>query len=51
MVFANAASEEALAAITAGGPIVFACSSVSTNGTQAASCQVAAGVHGGALSR
>lgn len=51
MVFADAASEEALAAVTAGRPVVFACGSVSTYGTQAARPQVARGVHVGALSR
>lgn len=51
VVFTDAASEEALAAITAGRPVVFACRSVPTDGTQAACCQVAGGTHVGALSR
>ncbi len=51
VVFADAASEEALAAITAGRPVVFAGGSVSTYGTQAACPQVAGSVHVGALSR
>ena len=51
VVFADAASEEALAAVTAGRPVVFARGSVSTYGTQAARPQVAGGVHVGALSR
>lgn len=50
MVFADAASEEALAAVAAGRPVVFASGSVSTDGTQAARPQVARGVHVGALS-
>lgn len=50
MVFPDAASEEALAAITAGGTIVFTCSSVSTYGTQTACSQVARGVHVSAFS-
>lgn len=51
MVFADAASEETLAAVTAGRPVVFARGSVSTYGTQAAHPEVAHGVHVGALSR
>lgn len=51
MVFANAASEEALAAVTAGGPVVFAGGSVSTYGAQAAGPEVAGSIHVGALSR
>lgn len=51
VVVANAPHEEALAAVTAGRPVVFACGSVSTYGTQAARPQVARGVHVGALSR
>lgn len=51
MVFANAASKEAFAAVTAGRPVVFACGSVSTYGAEAARPQVAGGVHVGALSR
>lgn len=51
MVFADAASEEALAAVTAGGSIVLARGSVPTYSTQAACCQVARGVHIGALGR
>lgn len=51
VVFADAASEEALAAVAAGGPVVFARGSVSTDGTQAAHPQVSAGVHGGTFSR
>lgn len=50
MIFADAASEEAFAAITAGRPVVFASGSVSTYGTQAAHPQVAGSVHVGALS-
>lgn len=50
MIFADAASEEAFAAVTAGRPVVFASGSVSTYGTQAAHPQVAGSVHVGALS-
>lgn len=48
---ANAPPEEALAAVTAGRPVVFACGSVSTYGAEAARPQVAGGIHVGALSR
>lgn len=51
VVLADAASEEALAAITAGRPVVFSCGSVSTYGTQAAHPHVDPCVHVGALSR
>lgn len=51
VVFADAASEEALAAVAAGRPVVLASGSVSTYGTQAARPQVARGVHVGALGR
>lgn len=51
MVFADAASEEALAAVAAGGPVVFASGSVSTYGAQAPRCQVAGSVHVAALCR
>lgn len=51
MVFADAASEEAFAAVTAGRPVVLASGSVSTYGTQAARREVARGAHVGTLSR
>lgn len=51
VVFADAAPEEALAAVAAGGPVVFARRPVPTYGTQAACCQVAGGTHVGALRR
>lgn len=51
VVFADAASEKALAAVTAGRPIVLSSGSVSTYGTQAARCQLAGSIHVGALSR
>lgn len=49
VVFADAASEEALAAVTAGGAVVFARGPVSTYSTQAARRQVTDGVHVGTL--
>lgn len=49
VVLADAAPEEALAAVTAGRPVVFARGSVPTDGTQAARPHVACGVHVGAL--
>lgn len=50
MVLADAAPEEALAAIAAGRPVVLPRRSVTTYGAQAACCQVARGVHVGAFS-
>lgn len=50
VVLADAAPEEAFAAIAAGRAVVFARGSVSTYGTQAACPQVARGVHVSALS-
>lgn len=41
VVFADAASEEALAAVAAGRPVVFARGSVSTDGAQTTCPQVA----------
>lgn len=51
VVFADAASEEALAAVAAGRPVVFASGSVSAYGTQGGRPQVSRGVHVGALGR
>lgn len=50
MVFANAASEEALAAIAAGGSVVLAGCPVPTNGAQGACTQMVGSIHAGTLS-
>lgn len=51
MIFANAPTEEAFAAVTAGGPIVFARGPVPTDGTQGARSEVVGCIHVGTLSR
>lgn len=50
VVFANAASEETLAAITAGGSIVFSCCPVTTDSTQSPCAQVIGSIQVGTLS-